>query len=219
MAQRLSLVFLACILLAPTVSAQKVEVSFSGGYSASEGITSTQPPLLGQQFNSIAPESGASFSFTVGAFFNEHMEGEFLFARQSSRLVADGPGGKLPISELNLDNYMGNFVYHWGEHDARVRPYFFGGIGATNYAFGNNLLAGGNGQIPNETRFSTNWGGGVKFYPAPKFGVKVGVRWTPTYIKSDPAGVWCDPFYGCWQVVNNQYSHQFETSGGVTIRF
>ena len=25
--------------------------------------------------------------------------------------------------------------------------------------------------------------------------------------------------YGCWQVVNNQYSHQFETSGGVTIRF
>jgi hypothetical protein len=44
------------------------------------------------------------------------------------------------------------------------------------------------------------------------------LRWTPTYIKSDPAGIWCDPFYGCWALSDTQYSNQFETSGGITVR-
>jgi hypothetical protein len=62
-------------------------------------------------------------------------------------------------------------------------------------------------------------GGGVKFYFTPKIGAKIGLRWTPTYIKSEAAGVWCDPFYGCWPLVDNQYSNQFETAGGITVRF
>jgi hypothetical protein len=59
----------------------------------------------------------------------------------------------------------------------------------------------------------------VKFYFTPKIGAKVGLRWTPTYIKSEAAGVWCDPFYGCWPVADSQYSNQFETAGGITVRF
>jgi opacity protein-like surface antigen len=114
---------------------------------------------------------------------------------------------------------MFNYVYNWGARDTRVRPFLFGGIGATNYSFGQNLVAGSTGNIENETRFSTNFGGGVKFYFAPNVGARVSLRWTPTYIKTDPAGLWCDPFYGCWQLVDNQYSNQFETTGGITFRF
>lgn len=119
---------------------------------------------------------------------------------------------------------MFNFVYNWGAPGGRVRPYAFGGIGGTNYSFGDLLLpppagSSGTGNIDSETRFSTNWGAGIKFYFAPAVGAKIGIRWTPTYIKSDPAGVWCDPFYGCWELADADYSNQFETAFGITFRF
>ena len=40
-----------------------------------------------------------------------------------------------------------------------------------------------------------------------------------TYIKSNPAGYWCDPYFGCWAVGDAQYSNQLEFAGGVTLRF
>jgi opacity protein-like surface antigen len=222
MARRTVFVLVSLFVLFVSVnsaSAQRVEASVGVGYSASEGISLDNRPLLGQVYDTLAVDSGATFNLTFGVFATEQAEVEFLFSRQNSRLQGDGPGGKLPISELAVYNYMFNFVYNWGSRDAKVRPYLFGGLGATNYSFGDNLLVGSTGNIGGESRFSTNWGGGVKFYFTPNVGAKVGLRWTPTLIKSDPAGVWCDPFYGCWTLVDNDYSNQFETSGGITFRF
>jgi opacity protein-like surface antigen len=201
-----------------SASAQGVDASFSVGYSASEGISTENRPLLAEFYDTLAVDSGASINLTFGYLFNENMGAEFLWARQNSRLQLDGPAGKLPFSELAVYNYMFNFVYHWGAGDAALRPYAFGGLGATGYSFGD-LLVPGTGNIDGETRFSTNWGGGVKYYFTPNVGAKFGVRWTPTYIKSDPAGIWCDPFYGCWAVADADYSNQFETSVGLTVRF
>jgi opacity protein-like surface antigen len=220
MSGRTLVIFIAVMFwCVPSASAQRAEASFNVGYSASEGVTSNDRPLLGQLYDTIAVDSGASINLTFGYFFADRYEVEFLWARQNSRLQADGPAGKLPFSELALYNYLFNFVYNWGERDARVRPYLFGGIGATQYSFGDILVAGATGDIDGETRFSTNWGGGVKYYFSPNVGAKVGVRWTPTYISSDPAGIWCDPFYGCWQLVESEYSNQFETAVGLTVRF
>lgn len=219
MTMRVGVLIVGCVLVASTASAQRLEASFNVGYSASEGLESDQRPLLGQLYDTLAVDSGASINFTFGVFFTEQLEGEFLWSRQNSRLQGDGPAGKLPLSELAVYNYMGNLVYNFGGSDARVRPYAFGGLGATNYSFGRNLLIDSTGDLGSETKFSTNWGGGVKFYVAPNVGLKVGVRWTPTLLKSEAAGIWCDPFYGCWQLVDNQYSNQFETAAGITIRF
>lgn len=219
MAQRLGVLIWGLCLVASNASAQRIEASVNVGYGASEGITSDQRPLLGEQYDTLAVDSGASTNFSFGMFFTEQMEGEFLWARQNSRLQADGPAGKLPLSELTVYNYMFNFVFNWGTREARVRPYLFGGIGATNYSFGENLLIGSTGDLGDETQFSTNWGGGLKFYVSPRVGAKVGVRWTPTYIKSEPAGIWCDPFYGCWSLADSEYSNQFETTAGITFRF
>ena len=77
----------------------------------------------------------------------------------------------------------------------------------------------GPGETGGETQFSTTWGAGVKLFPAPNFGVRFGMQWTPTYIKSDPGGYWCDPYWGCYMVGDAQYSHQFQFNGGVTFRF
>jgi hypothetical protein len=56
-------------------------------------------------------------------------------------------------------------------------------------------------------------------FPSPNFGIRLEARWTPTYIKSDAAGWWCDPYWGCYVVGDSQYSNQFEVSGGVILRF
>jgi hypothetical protein len=37
--------------------------------------------------------------------------------------------------------------------------------------------------------------------------------------KSDAAGWWCDPYWGCYVVGNAQYSNQFEFTGGLTFKF
>ena len=69
------------------------------------------------------------------------MEVEFLWSQQTSEFGADGPGGALAISDMKIVNYFGNFVYNWGEGDARMRPFMFGGFGATSYRFGDFLKA------------------------------------------------------------------------------
>jgi hypothetical protein len=75
-------------------------------------------------------------------------------------------------------------------------------------------------SIDGETQFSSTWGAGVKYYPGKAVGIKAQARWTPTYIKSDPGGLWCDPYYPtCWVLADPDYSNQFELSVGVTLRF
>ena len=58
-------------------------------------------------------------------------------------------------------------------------------------------------------------------YRSDHIGVRLAARWTPTYIRSDPGGYWCSPFWlgGCWIIEEPNYSHQLEFSGGVTLRF
>lgn len=219
MLRRIALITAAVLVTAAPALAQRVEVSFSYGYTASEGIETDTRPIAGVFLDAIDVESGSGFNATFGVFFTEQMEIEFLWARQASNLLANGPSGSLNLSETDIDNYHVNFVYNWGAADARVRPFLFGGVGATKYSFGDFLPGGTSDTIDSETRFSSTWGGGVKFYFAPNVGAKAQLRWTPTYIKSDPAGIWCDPFFGCWQLVENQYANQFETSFGITVRF
>src|SRR6188472_3667229 len=101
MVRRTLVVLVGCFFLTTTSAlAQQIEASASIGYSASEGISVDQRSLLGQQYDTLAVDSGASFNFTGGVLFNQNMEAQFLFARQNSRLQADGAAGRLPISEL-----------------------------------------------------------------------------------------------------------------------
>ena len=74
-------------------------------------------------------------------------------------------------------------------------------------------------EIGGESQFSTTWGAGVKVFPGSGVGLKLGVGWTPTYIKSDAEGWWCDPYWGCYVTSDAQFSNQFHFSGGLSFRF
>ena len=185
--RRIAAVTAGILLLSAPAYAQRFDASFSGGYTTSEGVNVNEATFAGVVFDSIEVKSGGSFNLTFGVYATPNVLIEFLYGRQSSKLLAKPQAGPTEdVSELNVDNYHVNFVYHWGAGDAR---------------------------------FSWTFGGGVKAYATPNLGFKAMVRWTPTYIKSDPAGYWCDPFYGCWVLGDADYSQQFEMSGGVTFRF
>jgi hypothetical protein len=120
---------------------------------------------------------------------------------------------------MAITNYHGYFAYNFGEADSVVRPFVYGGLGATNFGSVDFSVAGRTGSTESATQFSGTWGGGVKIFPSPHVGVRLAGSWTPTYIKSDAGGWWCDPFWGCCLVGNAQYANQIQLSGGATVRF
>ncbi|HMF97745.1 MAG TPA: outer membrane beta-barrel protein [Vicinamibacterales bacterium] len=213
------------LAIAAVPASAQIEASFEAGYTESEGINASQSRIvLGSVYNSLDITRGGSFGFTVGGFFTENWEAEFLFNRQFSSLEISDPAPTRKIANQNVDNYHGNLVYNFGTHESRLRPFLFGGLGATHYVPGDfdaSLpVSSAQARINGFSKFSSTWGGGIKAYFSPVVGVKASLRWTPTYIKSDADGLWCDPFYPtCWVIGNADYSNQLAFSGGVTFRF
>jgi hypothetical protein len=195
---------------------KRVEINPFFGYTFSDGINVDPFLIGGQVFDSVDVTSGMAFGFHAGFFVNENMEVGFQWARQDSKLQAGGTRDE-ELTDMNVDNYHAIFTYNWGDEDAMTRPFLFGGLGATNFSPADI----GGLSVDSETQFSTTWGGGVKVYPSPSVGFTAMARWTPNYIKSDPAGMWCSPywFYGCYVLSDPDYANQFEMSGGVIFRF
>ncbi len=203
----------------PAFAQARVEISGFAGFVFSDGVSGDATlGLDGNIYDRIDPKDGANFGFSAGVLVNDNAEVGFIYARQLSNLVAGGTTDR-EVGDMAVSTYHGYFGYNWGEADAVVRPFFFGGLGATTFGEVTGVLAGQTRTITSETQFSTTWGAGVKIFPAPGFGLRVGMHWTPTYIKTDAGGWWCDPWYGCYLVGNSQYSHQWQFNGGITVRF
>jgi hypothetical protein len=209
------------LLVAVPAQAQdpRIEIQGWAGYTFSDGVSGdARESADGNIYNRVDPDNSGSYGFSAGFFLTENVEVGFLWGRQSTVLVAKGNATR-EVSDLNIDNYHGFFAYNFGDVDDVVRPYLLGGLGATRYG---DITVQGLSEtrvISGTSRFSTTWAAGVKIYPAPNFGVFGGARWTPTYVKTDATGWWCDPWWGCWVVGNAQYANQFSFEGGLTLRF
>jgi len=226
MLKRISLIAFMVMLAAMPAFAQKAEVGVTFGWSLNDGVSGGDQRIpigcvsncLGV-FNRLDPKDAFAWAIDVGFFVSPNAEVGFLYSQSPSTLQAGGTS-TLDIGNMLIQNYHGTFTYNFGEHDAAVRPYVLVGLGATN--FGSTDFTrqnGAPGTISGVSRFSTTWGAGVKLYGASKVGARVGVRVTPAYIKSDAAGYWCDPYWGCYLVGDAQYANQFEFGGGITFRF
>jgi hypothetical protein len=204
---------------APRADAQVAEISGNYGYTFSEGVSGDDVVGGdGNTYNELNPTSSQSYHFTFGITPTQNVEVGFLWGRQQSQLEAKGTATVI-VGDMNVDNYHGYFAYNFGEPQGAVRPFVVAGIGATNYGSVSFTGVSGRREIDGVSRFSTMFGGGVKAYLGRNVGVKVTGRWTPTYIKSEAAGWWCDPFWGCYVISDSQYSNQFDFSGGLLLRF
>ncbi len=209
---------------------ERFELIMDLGYTASSGVDLNATDIGGGVIvNKVTPKSGFSYGGTFNVALAEAISAGFQFSQQLSKLEGSlQAGGKEEFADLSVYNYHGIFTFHLADQDSPLRPFLVVGLGATNYQASNaNIpvptppLPGASQEVESLTKFSTTWGGGVKFFPHPEIGFEFKARWTPTYIRSDPAGVWCSPFWPwqCWIVGNDQYSHQGEFGGGVVFRF
>ena len=222
MIRKLAFMAAAGVLSSSAAWAQdpRIEISGTAGWTFSDGVggeTAVSVPGVGV-FDSIGPKDAFSWGARLGFNVTPNVEMGFLFNQQSTKYELGGTSN-VDIGDVSVYNYHGYLAYNFGDSDASVRPYFLGGLGATQYGKIGVSVGGSTRELGGETQFSTTWGLGVKLFPGPKVGVRLEGRWTPTYIKSDSEGWWCDPYWGCYVVSNAQYANQFELSGGITLRF
>jgi opacity protein-like surface antigen len=188
----------------------RVELSGTAGWTFSDGVSGSASDSSAVR---IDPKDAFSWGARLGFMVSPNVEVGGLFNMQKTDLEATGIiNTSVPQS---IYNYHGYLAYNFGESDAKARPYVLGGLGATQFG----ALTTAVGDIGGETKFLTTWALGVKLYPNRNVGIRLEGRWTPTYIKSDAAGYWCDPYWGCYTIADAQYANQFELSGGITLRF
>ena len=212
---------LALVLLASPASAQsnsRVEISVNGGYTLSEGVQVSEQNVVGLIISEVNPKSAGSYNIQASFFMTEQAQFGFNFGQQFSTLeLKSRIGTKHDATDMKVNNYHGTFTYNMGYGDSQIRPFIFGGLGATNYS-PDDIMGR---SVDSNTRFSTTWGGGVKIYATDHVGFNFTARWTPTYINSTDAGLWCSPYWpgGCWVLQDANYSNQFDLSAGVNLKF
>ena len=214
----------ACVSATPALAQdERVEVGVTVGWTFSDGVDG-QSILAGdgKLYDRLDPKDSFRWGLDVGVFTTENVQVGFMWNQQMSNLVASGPAAERELGDFKINQYHGYFAYNMGDSDAAMRPYFLFGLGATQFGSvdinpaccpGTNLTTNSNAQ------FSTTWGAGVKLMAGPKVGARFGVQWTPTYIKSDASGYWCDPYWGCYLVGDAQYSNAWDLGGGIIFKF
>jgi hypothetical protein len=215
---------LVAVALAGAAAAEaqerRLEVGGTLGWTSSDGVRGRVIGTSRLPVTGITPDDGLSYSLFASYFVNENVQLGLQAARQESELRVTG-AAPFEIGAMDIESYHAVSTTLLGDDDLWARPYFLFGLGVTR--FGRVNFTGLDGLPRNfkaRTRFSPTLGTGAKFYlRSRKYGVNVGVRWTPTFLRSRSEGFWCDPYWGCFLAGNDQVAHQLEVGGGFQLRF
>ncbi len=221
MISRTVLATMAAASLASAAWAQepRVEISGSAAWTFSDGVSGSATDAAGHEFTRIDPKDSFSWNARLGFMVTPSVEIGAMVGVQATSLQVSATGlGDLKLGDETLYNYHGYLAYNFGESE-KVKPYVLLGLGATQFGGVNVNALGQQRTIGGNTKFSTTWSLGVKVYPSRNVGLRLEGRWTPTYIKTDAEGWWCDPYWGCYTYGNAQYANQWEMGGGIVLRF
>ena len=194
--------------LASLTYAQRFEVTPHVGYKFGGWVPVTSDA---NDIGELRFDPSYSVGVNVGYNFSDHLGTEFLWNRQPTKAKALllGGGELAEKADVDIDGYFGNIVYTFRDPYEKLRPFVFGGIGGTR--------ATGGGA--SKTRVSFNVGGGVKYFIHNNMGIRLQMRWNPTYLYTTSGGIWCDWWGWCYHVPNDHYMHQGEATVGWIFRF
>ena len=191
---------LTIVVLCTPAWAQSWEASGLAGYTPSAALENQAPEL-----NSLDIGGGFTWGLQVGRLFTPRLGTELLWTQQASALTVGTDAGVADLFTMTIGQLHGDVVYHLGATDARLRPFVFGGMGATFFSAD---------DLESETKFSFGLGAGVKYFYWDAIGLRAHFRYKPTMMNDEDAADFCDPFGFCQGSLP-----QVEFAAGALIRF
>jgi opacity protein-like surface antigen len=165
---------------------------------------------LDNHYNNLDLDSSTDWGFTISRVASNSARYEFLYSHQDSSLAdTTDPNNAfgLDIHYLHLGGTVD--VYSLDYYQEKITPYISGGLGMT-------FMNPSNRGYEDETRFSLSVGGGLKWYPTQRLGIRFEMRGYSTLIDSNET-LFCDP--GCTLQVEGDAFPQFETNLGLIFSF
>jgi outer membrane protein W len=193
-------VAIALLVASGPARAQSWEVSGLAAYTPSAGLENQAPEL-----STLDISGGFTWGLQIGWLFTPRWGVEVLWTEQSSALTVGTEAGSADLFTMSIAHLHGAVVYHLGSADARLRPFVFGGLGATFFSAD---------DLKSETKFSFGLGAGVKYFRWDRVGIRAQFRYKPTMLNDEDAADFCDPFGFCQGTLQ-----QVEFAGGAVIRF
>ena len=154
------------------------------GFTPGRRARSARAPEL----TDLRVRGGFTWGIQGARFFTPQWGAEVVFTQQASALEGVTPAGTADLYRITLAQLQANVVYQFGADDARLRPFVFGGAGATFFAAR---------DLESATKASFGLGGGIKYFPWPTIGLRGQFRYKPTWLNDDPESNFCDPFGFC----------------------
>lgn len=191
--------FAFAVLMAPSVWAQGTEISLLGGFTSSADIEKKATEI-----KELKLKSGLTLGGAVTHFFSPHVGAEVSFAHQQSALTLTTATDEADLFDVGIGQLHGSFVYQFGVDGARVRPFLFGGLGATFLS---------SAYLDSETKLAWSAGAGLRWFPGKTTGLRLHARYNPTRL-NDANSDYCDPFGFCQDSLK-----QFEVMAGLVLRF
>lgn len=155
-------------------------------------------------------DAGTDWGFTISRSASDSARYEFLYSRQGASLAdttdPDNAFG-LDVHYLHLGGTVDVSTLNYNRE--KITPYITGGLGMT-------FLNPSHRGYDDETRFSLSVGGGLKWYPTERLGIRFEMRGYSTLIDSSET-LFCDP--GCNLQVDGDAFPQFETNLGLIFSF
>ena len=197
------------ILGAVGLSAQQVEVTpFIGGQWNGSIDFSTK------NFHRVDLKNALVYGAAGGVSLSSVVLVEFMWNRSGTNLMgAPNTGGQdTKLFRVNMNQYFGNILFHFGKMEDRLRPFVMVGIGGTR-------LSPDVADTNSLTRVSFGFGGGVKYFFTKKVGLRAQWRWLPVNMYTTTSNIWCGPITGCWSTGTAHYLHSLDYTTGLTFRF
>jgi hypothetical protein len=115
-----------------------------------------------------------NYGLTAGYLLGEHYGIEFQWNKTQADTVAQPAGGgqDVKVFNLNQNQYMGNFVFHFAERESKMRPFVLFGMGASD-------LSPDRSGVNGVTRFAFSLGGGAKYNFSKHLGFRGQAKWSP----------------------------------------
>ncbi len=176
------------------------DASIFAGYTPPASLDRRAPELTQLQIG------GSSMWGVQGShLFSRHWGAEVLWTTGRTALEAGtADAGLFELYEMTVRHLTGDMFYQFG-HDRRLRPFIFGGMGATFFSAR---------DLAPETKVAFDFGGGVKYFVWKRVGIRAHIRLIPTLLDDQSSGDVCDAFGFC-----QNWLWQAEFAAGAVVRF